>query len=185
MNFRWRPVYNRIFSSLGWRIKGQFPSELKKYIIVVAPHTSNWDFMVGLCVRSICRLNAFYIGKKELFVWPVGWLFKYLGGYPVDRTKNSNFVDAVAALFREKDEFVISITPEGTRKRNDDWKTGFYHIAKKADIPLVTAAFDYPSKSVIIGKPFMPGNSAEETVVELKKYFSQYKGKIPEYGVYE
>lgn len=185
MKFRWRPVYNRIFHSLGWRIEGQFPAEIKKYIIVVAPHTSNWDFMLGLCVRSICRLKAHYIGKKELFIGPVGWLFRHLGGYPVDRSKSNNFVDAVVKLFEEKDEFVISITPEGTRKRNDDWKTGFYHIANKAGIHLVTAAIDYPSKRVIIGEPFMADDTAEKTVAHLKKYFSEFKGKIPENGVYE
>jgi 1-acyl-sn-glycerol-3-phosphate acyltransferase len=183
MNFHWRPVYKWIFHRLGWSIEGNFPTEYKKYIIVVAPHTSNWDFLVGLCVRSICRIKAHYVAKAELFKWPFGLLFRYLGGYPVNRSKSNNFVDAVVDIFNEKEDFIISITPEGTRKHNDNWKSGFYHIAQKAGIPLVTAAFDYPTKRVILGAPFFPDKDVDTTIQELKSFFKQYRGKIPEYGV--
>lgn len=183
MKFRYRPVYKWIFERLGWRIEGHFPAHIPKYLVVVAPHTSNWDFMVGLCVRSIERLQGHFLGKKELFRWPFGILFRYLGGYPVDRSKTSNFVDSVAEIFQSKKDFVVAIAPEGTRKRNDQWKSGFYHIARKANVPVVRVAFDYSRKRVVIDAPCQVLNSYEETLEEFKKYFRQFKGKIPEYGV--
>ncbi|MBL0030856.1 MAG: 1-acyl-sn-glycerol-3-phosphate acyltransferase [Bacteroidetes bacterium] len=105
-------LYKLIFlKALKWKIVGQVPEE-KKYIIVVAPHTSNYDFMIGLAVRSIMGFKASFLGKKELFRWPFGWLFRKLGGYPVDRSKHTNLVDAVAAIFDAHDKFAIAIAPE-------------------------------------------------------------------------
>lgn len=183
MKFRFRPVYKWIFERLGWQIQGHFPRDVPKYLVVVAPHTSNWDFMVGLCVRSIERLQGHFLGKKELFKWPFGILFRYLGGYPVDRSKTNNFVDAVAEIFGKKEKFVVAIAPEGTRKRNDQWRSGFYHIAKKADVPVVRVAFDYANKRVVIDEPSKVTKSFEETLQEYHDFFRPYKGKIPEFGV--
>src|SRR4029078_2720144 len=109
-----RLIYNFFFRLAGWKIDGGMPAE-KKYIIIVAPHTSNWDFMIGLCVRSILRFDAKFLGKKELFRFPFGALFRWLGGVPVDRSRHANMLDAVADLYNRNEELIIAIAPEGTR----------------------------------------------------------------------
>lgn len=176
-------IYEWIFlRMMGWEIHGSMP-DLKKYIIVVAPHTSNWDFMIGVFTRKILGFNSRFVAKKELFIFPFGMFFKWMGGYPVDRKKHSNFVDMVVQIFKEEDEFIVAMTPEGTRSYNPNWKSGFYHIAKQAKVPIVTSAIDYSKKCIVFSEPFYPELSAEETIVELKKYFSQFVGKNPKDGV--
>ena len=176
-------LYRFFFFRLGWNISGQWPADHRKYIIVVAPHTSNWDFMIGLCVRSITRLKAGFLGKKELFRYPFGGLFRRLGGYPVERSKSTNFVETVANIFRGKEDFIVAIAPEGTRKFNDDWKTGFFYIAKSAEIPIVPTSIDYSTKTVHIGDPVFVTGDVHESVRNLKVWFSGFKGKYPEMGV--
>jgi 1-acyl-sn-glycerol-3-phosphate acyltransferase len=147
---RW--LYSRIlFDILGWRIDGNFP-ELSKFLVIVAPHTSNWDFPIGVFCRRILGFKSQYVAKKELFVFPLGYFFRALGGHPVERSRNTNFVDEVVRLYRENDQFVITMTPEGTRSRNDNWKSGYYHIAKAANVPVVYVGFDWGSKTVFIRK---------------------------------
>jgi 1-acyl-sn-glycerol-3-phosphate acyltransferase len=174
-------LYRFFFTRLGWTIEGAWPKD-KKYIIVVAPHTSNWDFMVGLCVRSMTGLKSAYLAKKELFRFPLGPLFRSLGGVPVERSKNTNFVDTVAQIFIDNDSFVVAITPEGKRKYNPHWKTGFFYIAQKASVPMVPTAIDYPNKRVVIGPPMSVGGDVTTFVSELKSWFLPYKGKNPEWG---
>jgi len=157
--------------------------DYKKFVIIAAPHTSNWDFVVGEWVRSTLRMKAWYIAKKELFVWPLGYLFRALGGYAVDRKKSSNTVDQIVHLFNTHDEFNITITPEATRSYNENWKTGFYSIALKANIPIQMAAYDYPKRTVTFAEPFFPSGNLEKDLVMIKDFFRQFKGKIPENGV--
>lgn len=178
-----RFIYNFFFKLFGWKIQGSIPTELKQYVMVVAPHTSNWDFLVGLASRSILKIDTRYVGKKELFRWPFGWLFRKLGGYPVDRSRNTNFVDAVADLFKEHKDFSICLTPEGTRSYAPNWKTGFYYIAQKAGIPVLMVGFDYGSKMIVIAPPFYPSGDIENDVEKMKQFFRKMKGKIPEKGV--
>jgi len=178
-----RALYKLIFFRiLGWRIEGQLPTE-KKYIIVVAPHTSSFDFMLGVFSRRILQFDPKFIGKKELFKFPFGYFFKWMGGYPVDRSKKTNFVDSIAAIFDEKDEFIITISPEGTRNYNPDWKTGFYYIAKKANIPVLKVGFDYSQKRVVLAQAEYVPQDVNQCINAYKKYFSQFKGKHPENGV--
>jgi len=151
----------------------------KKYIILVAPHTSNWDFMIGLCVRSILRFDAKFLGKKELFRFPFGALFRWLGGLPVDRSKNANMVDAVAELFNQHEELIIAMAPEGTRKYVPKWKTGFYFIALKANVPLLLASFDYPSKTVFASKAFYPTGNFKEDMKIIFDFYGDKQGKFP------
>ncbi len=168
---------------LGWQIIGPVP-KIKKYLIVVAPHTSNWDFSIGVLTRKITpHFNPMYLGKKELFVFPIGYFFKWLGGYPIERSKNTNFVDAVVNVYKSKEEFVTSITPEGTRSYNSKWKTGFYYIAKKADIPILRIGIDFSTKQVVLDNLYKIEKPVDKTVDEFKEYFSQFKGKKPENGV--
>lgn len=177
-------VYRWLFEDVwGWKVSGDLPN-ISKYLIVVAPHTSNWDFLVGLLYRTITDgFNPKYIGKKELFVWPIGYLFRALGGFPVERSKNMNFVDSMVSVFNSNDEFITTITPEGTRKYNDKWRTGFYYIAKKANVPIVKIGFDYPKKIIEINSPEYISKGVEETIAEYKNYFKQFEGKYPKNGV--
>lgn len=172
-------IYILIFQKiLKWKIVGSMPDE-KKYIIVVAPHTSNYDFMVGLAVRSILGFKASYLGKKELFRFPFGWLFRKLGGYPVDRSKHTNLVDAVAAIFDEHEKFAIAIAPEGTRKYVSQWKTGFYFMAIKANVPLVLASFDYKKRAVFISQPYFPTGNKEVDSKNILSFFDGHEGRFP------
>lgn len=175
-----------MFWLFGWKVVGEKPSDIKKYIIVVAPHTSNVDFLVGVAARSISKLKSAYLGKKELFDLPlVGWFFKALGGIPVDRSKNTNLVDQVVEFLQSTDpdkEMAVCVTPEGTRSYAEKWKTGFWHIAENANIPIVMVGFDFARKVVEYKEPFYTGDK-EEDIEKMKAYFRTIKGKYPEMGV--
>jgi 1-acyl-sn-glycerol-3-phosphate acyltransferase len=167
----------------GWTIVGDFP-KADKYLVVVAPHTSNWDFFIGVLIRRFTKgFDPKYLAKKELFVFPFGILFRKLGGYPVERSKNTNFVDSIVDVYNSKEKFATTITPEGMRKYNKKWKTGFYYIAQKANIPLFRVAFDFGTKRVVLDELYYINKGVDETVVEFKKYFSEFKGKNPKDGV--
>ena len=174
-----------MFRLLGWRIEDQRPKDLDRYIVVVAPHTSNWDFLIGLFTRSIARMgDVRYLAKRELFRPPFGAVFRWLGGYPVDRSQKNQLVDQVADLFRTVPGFKIAITPEGTRKRVDTWRTGFYHIAVKAKVPIILAAMDYGRKCVSFSPPFWPTGDVDADVERMKAQFRPVRGRNPEHGVH-
>lgn len=173
-----RPIAAFLFKLLGWKVIDQRPAGLRQCIYVVAPHTSNWDFPLGILARSIGRLeNARYLAKKELFKPPFGWIFKVTGGVPVDRGKSAHIVDQVAGYFRTVPDFAIGIAPEGTRKYVAKWKTGFWHIARKAEVPLILTSFDYGRKEVIFREPYMVGDDVEKEMAWIQNYFTQFKGK--------
>jgi 1-acyl-sn-glycerol-3-phosphate acyltransferase len=179
-----RPFYLLLFRIFGWKVTGSFPSGLKKYIAAVAPHTSNMDFFVGVATRSIMRMqNARYLAKKSLFKPPFGWLFKAMGGYPVDRNKNTDMVTQVADIFSSEENFILAIAPEGTRQKVDKLRTGFYYIAKKAGVPIIPAGFDYAKKEVIIGAPFYPSENVERDIEILTSFYRNITGKNPELGI--
>src|SRR6187402_3414771 len=124
-----RPLYKLIFNLLGWKIVGDFPPELRKYIVAVAPHTSNWDFPLGVMTRSILRMKkARFLGKDSLFKPPFGWFFRSLGGYPVNRSGHHDVVHQVIDIFNSHDDFILALAPEGTRKKVEKLRTGFYFI---------------------------------------------------------
>lgn len=178
-----RPILILVFEKiLGWKVVGNKP-QLKKFVIIVAPHTSNWDFVIGIWVGSRLRLKTWFIGKKELFVFPFGYFFRWLGGFPVDRSKGSDLVLKIVDIFNSRSEFNIALSPEGTRKYNPNWKTGFYRIATQAGIPIYMAAIDFKSKSVVLSEPFFPTNNMDKDLEEIKTFFRQYQGKYPEKGV--
>lgn len=171
---RW--MYLLFFRVLGWKIIGD-PPVLKKYLIVVAPHTSNWDFMIGLAVRSIKGIQANFLGKRELFRPPYGWIFRKLGGYPVDRKSASHLVDQIVQIARKEERFIVAIAPEGTRSRVEKWKTGFYYIAVGAAIPIVLVSVDYPSKTVVWGEPLYPVGDLNRDADRIDAFFKDKKGK--------
>jgi 1-acyl-sn-glycerol-3-phosphate acyltransferase len=167
---------------MGWKIEGAFDENVKKCVIMVFPHTSWHDFYIGIFTRGICGVEINFIAKKELFRFPFGNYFRWMGGEPIDRTACFNKVDAIVAVFKNQEEFRLAITPEGTRKKVNELKSGFYYIAVKANVPIIPVAFDYGRKTVSIGKPFYPISNYEDDLKILLKHFKSVTGKIPEKG---
>ena len=162
---------------MGWSITGDVPRQLTKYIIIAAPHSSNFDFIIGLLVRSVLNFKSGFLGKKELFRFPFGILFRKLGGYPVDRSVSSKVVEQVVELIKKEEHFVLAIAPEGTRRQVTRWKTGFYHIALQAGIPLVMAALDYEKRMVTFAEPlYLTGNTTTDENA-INDFFKNAKGK--------
>lgn len=169
------------YKLMGWTLSGTLSPTLKKAVVIVVPHTSWHDFYIGAFVRKLMGLPIHYIAKKELFAPPFGWYFKWMGGSPVDRSSRSNMVEQAVALFAEKEEFRLAIAPEGTRKKVEQWRTGFYYIAHKAAVPIVAVAFDYKSKTVKIAPPFYTTGEIENDLPKIKLFYKDVVGKVPEY----
>ena len=162
----------------GWRIEGKLP-DLPKFVLIGAPHTSNWDFVLFLGVIFSLRANVHFMGKAELFRFPHGWFFRYCGGVPVDRKKSTGLVEQMVKASNESKNFILTIAPEGTRHQVVEWKRGFYHIAKNAGIPIVMAVVDGRHKTVRIGQVFHPTEDMEEDMKTIKGYFDGIVGINP------
>tara|TARA_R110002124_G_scaffold26614_1_gene95764 strand:- start:80 stop:637 length:558 start_codon:yes stop_codon:yes gene_type:complete len=160
-----------LFQLTGWRIKGTAPFEVKKAIWVVIPHTSNFDFFIGLGTRAVLKMDIGYLAKKELFRWYSGWFFRKLGGYPVERKKATNLVDAVAKTFQEHDTIHIAIAPEGTRKDVKKLKSGFYYMALGAQVPIIPVCFNWTAQQVIIGNPLFPTGDFNTDVQKIYAFY--------------
>lgn len=174
-------IYEFLFFKLmGWKITGVFEASLKKCVIIVVPHTSWHDFYIGLLTRGIIGLEMNFVGKKELFLFPFGYYFKSIGGAPLDRSGGQNKVDAIAALFEQRDVFRLAIAPEGTRKKVNSWRTGYYYIALKAKVPILPVAFDFSKKEVRIGTPYFPTGDLETDTRILESFFKDAVGKFPD-----
>ena len=174
---RMRFLYQFFFRLAGWKTDDDLPIHLTHYIIIAAPHSSNWDFMVGLATRSIMRLNANFLAKKELFIFPFGILFRKLGGFPVDRKKPGSLINDVLNHFKTEPYFVLALAPEGTRKSVEKWKTGFYKIALKANVPIVMAGLDYGTKTVFFSTPFTPCGDLKLDAAHINAFYSPLRGK--------
>ena len=176
-------LYKFIFFKLmGWKITGNFDSSIKKCVIPVVPHTSWHDFYIGLLTRGVLDLEINFVGKKELFTFPFGFYFKWVGGAPLNRFKNENKVDAIAKIFSEKEIFRLAISPEGTRKKVTEWRTGFYYIALKANVPIIPIGFDWKNKQVIIFPVLFPTDNKDSDFEVLQNYFDGIQGKISKYS---
>lgn len=180
-----KAFYRFFFETLcGWRIEGRIPPGMDRYIIIVAPHTSNWDFPIGLCVRSLADMgDVKYLAKESLFKPPLGWIMRKLGGYPVVRSKSMNQVDTVVEMFNRGEITKITITPEGTRTYQPKWKTGFHHIARKAGVPILLGGFDWGRKRVVISEEFPLTDDTEADIERMKAWFRPMKGRNPEQGI--
>jgi 1-acyl-sn-glycerol-3-phosphate acyltransferase len=168
----------------GWNAAGPLPVGYRRAVFIVAPHTSNWDFVFGLAFRSVLKLNhAKFLGKKELFRPPFGFVFHWLGGYPVDRSSSNNLVDEVVRLFEIHKDFTIALSPEGTRKRVDKLKTGFYHIAHKAGVPIIMAALDYRNRQALFREPFFTTGNLEADLGNILEFYRPIEGRNPKKGL--
>jgi 1-acyl-sn-glycerol-3-phosphate acyltransferase len=160
----------------GWKLKGR-PPGARKYVIIAYPHTSNWDFPLGLSACIIYRIKVYWLGKDSLFKGPVGPIMKWLGGIPVDRSKAHDFVQQAIETFDQSDEMVIAVAPEGTRSRVEKWKTGFYHIAAGAKVPIVPGYFDYAKKEVGFLEIFFPSGDIDKDMLAIKSAYGTIQGK--------
>ena len=165
---------------LGWKLVGNFPSHLKKYVVIAAPHTSWQDFPIAILARNSSGEKINFIGKASLFKGPFGWIFKSLGGAPVDRSTSNNLVDAIVEIFDSREQFRLGLSPEGTRQKVDKWKTGFYYIAKGAKVPIVMATLDFENKEVKVSDPYETTDDMEKDFAFFHTFFDGVKGKIPE-----
>jgi len=156
---------------LGWRLEGTLP-DLPKFLVTAAPHSSNRDFYVGIAAVFALRLDIRFVGKAELFRGPLGPLMRWLGGLPVDRHRPEGFVEQIVALFAAREQLVLAMAPEGTRKPVERWKSGFYRIALGAGVPIVPGYFDNARKRVGFGPPFWPTGDAERDIAELRAFYA-------------
>lgn len=178
-----KKIYQFIFFRvLGWQIKGSMHPEVKKCVIIVVPHTSWIDFAVGVFTRGTIGLQMNFVAKKELFRFPFGAYFRWMGGAPLNRQKNENKVDAIATIFKQREVFRLAIAPEGTRKKVSEWKTGFYYIALKANVPIVAVAFDYATKTVKIAEPYYLIGNKTEDIKALELNYKGVVGLVPEFS---
>lgn len=167
-----------LFHLLGWTYVVTVP-DYKKCILCVAPHTSNWDFFYGKLYYTMLGKQAMFLMKKEMFVWPLGWFFRRMGGIPVDRSHKTHLTDRLASLAKRSEHFRLTITPEGTRSLNPDWKVGFYYIALKAGVPILLYGLDYKKKQVVCTQALFPSGNLEEDMDKIKHYFEHFGAKHP------
>ena len=173
------------FKLMGWKIVGNtnFSKDtVMKAVIIAVPHTSWHDFYIGVLLRKITNVKTNFVGKKELFTWPFGYYFRAIGGRALDRTSGQNKVEAIAKLFDESDEFRLTLAPEGTRKKVETWKTGFYYIAKTAKVPIIMFTLDFKNKQNKISEPFYPTDNIEADFKTMKAFFEGVEGKVKMYS---
>ena len=165
---------------MGWTTVGGPPPNITKAVFITAPHTSFVDFFIGRLYCWTRKIPAKIFIKKEAFKWPYGWLLKYVGGIPVDRSQPGNRVEQAAEMIRDNDPIFLTITPEGTRKRVEVWKRGFYYIAQKAEVPIILSFLDYGKKEVGIGPVLNVTGDIDKDMKTIKDYYRGMQGKYPE-----
>lgn len=162
----------------GWRIEGRFPT-LPKYILIAAPHTSNWDFPITLAMTFALKGKIYWMGKASLFRWPFNRIFKWLGGIPVDRSRSNHLVEQMIRQFSNNENLVVTIPPAGTRSHVTRWKTGFYYIALGAGVPVVLGYMNYREKIGGIGPVYTPTGDIRGDMQEIRAFYSGMRGKNP------
>ncbi|APY07035.1 acyltransferase [Winogradskyella sp. J14-2] len=173
------------FKVLGWKILGNTnfsKDKIKKAVIIALPHTSWHDFYIGILLRKITGVKTNFVAKKELFKWPFGYYFRAVGGKALDRTSGQNKVEAIAQLFNKEEEFRLTLAPEGTRKKVENWRTGFYYIAKAANVPIIMFTLDFKNKQNKISEPFYPTDDIEEDFKFMEAFYQGVEGKVKEYS---
>jgi 1-acyl-sn-glycerol-3-phosphate acyltransferase len=161
---------------MGWRVEGKVP-DIKKFVIIAAPHTSNWDFPITLAVCFALKMKIYWMGKAAMFRWPFAAALRWLGGIPIDRSKSHNVVEQSIQAFHKLEKLIMVVPPEGTRKKVSYWKTGFYHIAQGANVPIVLGFLDYRRKIGGIGPTFHPTGHIEKDIQTIRSFYAAIMGK--------
>jgi 1-acyl-sn-glycerol-3-phosphate acyltransferase len=172
---RW--FWKIILKIINWKIEGDVPAGMNKFVLVVAPHTSNWDFLLGVIARGARGFHSNFLGKSNLFKPPFGFFFRALGGIPVDRSRSNNLVDQVVSQAQRREQFGLAVAPEGTRKKVDQWKTGFYYIAVKAGIPIIPVQFDWEKRVIRFLEPFYPTADLTRDLPVIQSKFAPVRRK--------
>lgn len=168
-----------ILKLIGWRVEVTLPEE-KEFVLIGAHHTSNWDFPIAILVFWTLDLKIHWVGKVQLFRGPLHYLFTALGGIPVDRSAANGFIDQIAERFNQSEKMVLTIAPEGTRKKTDHWKTGFYYIALKAKVPICLGYIDYANRTTGFSQMIIPSGDIEKDFEKIKLFYQNKSGKYPE-----
>lgn len=177
--YLWQRTAKMLLRFVGWSLVADLPAT-QKYVLIGAPHTSNWDFPIALLMLAGMGLKLYWVGKDSLFKGIKGTVMRKLGGIPVERGARKNFVGQIVDLYNSRDKMVLTIAPEGTRKYLDHWKTGFYNIALNAKIPIALGFVDYPSKTCGVGGYFTPSGNREADLKTLRKFYADKSGKYPQ-----
>jgi 1-acyl-sn-glycerol-3-phosphate acyltransferase len=165
-----------IYTLGGWRMTGAWP-DLEKVVVIVAPHSSVWDAIWGLAAKVGVGLGIVFIGKKEAFWGPIGWILRRVGGMPVDRSAPGGVVDQIASEMRRAERMWFVLAPEGTRRAVEHWKPGFWRIAKAAGVPVFCVGFDYPSKRIILGELVELSDDIDADMRRIRSLFKDYRGR--------
>jgi 1-acyl-sn-glycerol-3-phosphate acyltransferase len=160
----------------GWQVAGTFP-DCAKLVLIAAPHTSWWDGVWGLLFKVALGIDIAFMAKRELFRGPLGWLLRRLGGMPIERSAAHGLVEQIVARVRSAPRLWIGIAPQGTRRRSDHWKTGFWHIARRAGVPILPVAFDYAAKTIRIGPLFQPSADLAADLASLTAFYAPFRGR--------
>jgi len=161
---------------VGWKIVGQ-PPQLRKFVIIAYPHTSNWDFPLGIAACIVCRMKVRWLGKDSLFIGMAGPLMQWLGGIPIDRSGAHDVVQQTVDTFDKSEQMIVALAPEGTRSQVRKWKTGFYHIALGAKVPIVLGYIDYAKKQVGFLESFVPTGDIDQDMLAIKAAYADIQGK--------
>jgi len=163
----------------GWRLEGSLPN-MPRYVLIVAPHTSNWDFPLGLAAKFALGLQAQWLGKHSIFVGPAGVILRALGGVAIDRSHPDGMVEALVAQMKATPRFILVVAPEGTRRLTSGWKSGFYRIAVAAGVPILPVVFDWSTRTIDLGQPFHPTGDASSDVLRLRARYRKEMARRPE-----
>lgn len=178
-SFDWlQTVSSKILVLFGWKVTGEFPNQ-KKFILVVAPHTSNWDFIIAMLVMMTLNIKVTFMGKHSIFIGPFGRLLKRLGGVPIERDHPHGIVGQMVSLFAKKEQMILGLAPEGTRSKTVEWKKGFLYIAKQADVPVVPIGLDFSKKEILIMPPQQIKDDIDRSLVEIKALYHHVCAKNP------
>ena len=183
-----KTVYRLILKLIGWKITGNktlSKDTIKKAVIITVPHTHWLDFYLGILIRGSIGFKSNYLAKKELFIFPLNIILRWTGGVPVDRKSSNNLVKQIVNIFNSKDEFRLSLAPEGTRKKVEKLKSGFYYIALESKVPIFLMTLDFKNKKTLISEPFYPSGNKESEFNYIESYFHGVVGKVKEYSFYK
>lgn len=163
----------------GWRCQNDAP-DVEKCVIIAAPHSSNWDLPFAMATGAALDLNFYFLAKHTIFKKPFGWFFRAMGGIPIDRRGNHNAVDKVAEFINSKERCALVIAPEGTRSKVDFWKSGFYHIAKAADVPIILGYLDFENKVCGVGRAIYPIGTPQEVMEQMRDFYRPKMARDPD-----
>jgi len=169
----------RVLRIMGWKTAGQVPP-YPKYVMIGYPHTSNWDAFIGLVVFWSMGVDLKWLAKQSLFHWPLSWILKRAGAVPINREKSQNLVQKVTNIFNKSEQFVLTLSPEGTRKKNDYWRTGFYFMALEARVPIALGFLDYKTKTGGFGPVVWPSGDIEKDIEKIRAFYQGIHGKFPQ-----